>query len=208
MSSPIIAASAASMTPGRARGRFSLSYVKDTYGVPARRGMRVRVHGRDGLLTSGDGAHVRVRLDGESYSRCYHPLDVDYFDGVDPAARLARRNARIEVWNDRLNDCIDQAEYERRMTELAGDPPAVILDAGDFDDEDLHTDHDRYDRRKLRVDCPNCGRSASPLCSPHTRPVDGGWRWVGVDHQEPFCTYLTRCRGCRREYRFTTHTPQ
>ena len=60
---------------------MSLAYVRNTYGVPAKRGMRVEYCGQDnvrrrGVITSASH-HVRVRLDGEKHSRPYHPQD-DY----------------------------------------------------------------------------------------------------------------------------------
>jgi hypothetical protein len=98
-------------------GRWSLGYVKDKYSVPVKRGMRVRTEeGRDGVVTCGDGAHVRVRIDGERRSGIYHPLSLDYGDGITPAQRLAHHNARIEAWNDRLNQRITVEEYRERMT--------------------------------------------------------------------------------------------
>lgn len=54
-------------------GTLSLDYVRRYYGVPARRGMRVTCDGKPGTLTTGDGAHIRVRLDGEKHSGNYHP---------------------------------------------------------------------------------------------------------------------------------------
>lgn len=102
---------------------MSLPYIRERYGVPVKRGQRV-THGKDtGTVTSGRGAHVRVRFDGRNFSVPCHPLSLDYGDGVDPEARTARQNERIDVWNDRLNDRISGEEYVRRMNELAGDPP-------------------------------------------------------------------------------------
>lgn len=95
---------------------MSLAYIRDTYGVPVKRGQRVIHEGRDhGTVTRGDGAHVRVRFDGEQYSQPCHPLSLDYGDGVDPEAREAEHNRRIDVWNDRLNGRISEAQYVERM---------------------------------------------------------------------------------------------
>jgi hypothetical protein len=107
--------------------RWSLGPVRDRYGVPARRGRRVIAYGKPGVITCGDGHHVRVRLDGDTRSGRYHPLDVDYLDGITPQARLDHHNARIDAWNDRLNRRISYDEYAHRMSRpLAGTP-----DAGD-----------------------------------------------------------------------------
>lgn len=55
-------------------GRFSFDYVRRYYGVPAKRGMRVTVYnGQQGRITSGAGHYIRVRLDGENWSRHFHP---------------------------------------------------------------------------------------------------------------------------------------
>lgn len=51
----------------------SLDYVRRYYGVPAKRGMRVTCDGKPGVITSGAGAHIRVRLDGERHPYPYHP---------------------------------------------------------------------------------------------------------------------------------------
>jgi hypothetical protein len=95
----------------------SLNYIREKYGVPAKRGTRVTTEtGKTGVVTSGDGAHVRVRLDGEKHSGSWHPLSLDYGDGITIAAREAHRNARIDAWNDRLNGRITFAEYRERMS--------------------------------------------------------------------------------------------
>ncbi|MDX8151122.1 hypothetical protein SK069_05920 [Patulibacter brassicae] len=86
-------------------GRYSLDYVREKYGVPVKRGQRVRVskgRGAEGVVTSGDAQYVRVRLDGEKRSGRYHPLDLDYGDGVAPQDRLDAHNAAIDAWNARL----------------------------------------------------------------------------------------------------------
>jgi hypothetical protein len=84
--------------------------------VPVKRGQRVTdERGYAGIVTCGDGAHVRVRLDGEKHSGRYHPLSLDYGDGISPQARTDHQNARIDTWNDRLNGRIGFEEYRERM---------------------------------------------------------------------------------------------
>lgn len=62
----------------------SLEYVRRVYGVPARRGMRVVADGKPGVITSGAGEHIRIRLDGEKHSGHWHPTwHIDYLDGID-----------------------------------------------------------------------------------------------------------------------------
>ena len=51
---------------------MSMQWVRDYYGVPARRGMRVRVDGRPGVIT-GATHHLRVRFDGDRRSLYCHP---------------------------------------------------------------------------------------------------------------------------------------
>jgi hypothetical protein len=51
----------------------SFDYVRHAYGVPASRGMRVTVGGKGGVITRGRGAHLGIRLDGETRADRYHP---------------------------------------------------------------------------------------------------------------------------------------
>ena len=48
-------------------------YVRDRYGVPARRGARIRFEGRPGTVVAPRGAYVGIRLDGEKRIGNYHP---------------------------------------------------------------------------------------------------------------------------------------
>ncbi len=85
---------------------------------------------------------------------------------------------------------------------------ADVLEAGNFDDEDAYNlNTDAYDKRKVRVVCPHCNRTGSPLCSSKTKMFDSGWRWVGDSHKEPYSSHLTHCR-CNKKYRFTVYTGQ
>lgn len=57
---------------------MSMSYIRQTYGVPAKRGGRVEYknsNGRimPGVITSARGPYLRIRLDGDNYSLPYHP---------------------------------------------------------------------------------------------------------------------------------------
>lgn len=80
--------------------------------------------------------------------------------------------------------------------------------AGDYSDEDaFNLDTEKFDNRKIKVECPGCGALFAPLCSRLTVPIQGGMRWVGCDHREPYETWLTRHR-CGQEFTFTTYTPQ
>lgn len=84
-----------------------------------------------------------------------------------------------------------------------------MLSAYDVSDEDaINFDTDKYDRRKVKVFCPYCNGKSAPLCSSKTNQIDGGWRWVGCDHKEPYATFKTVCKHCKKEFMFTVYTPQ
>ncbi len=57
---------------------MSLDYIREYYGVPAKRGGRIRYHGRAGVITGARGPHVAVRLDGQNHAKPYHPTDLEY----------------------------------------------------------------------------------------------------------------------------------
>lgn len=62
----------------------SFDYVREHYGVPAKRGKRVIADGKPGRITSADGARIRIRLDGNKQSTLWHPTwRINYLDGVD-----------------------------------------------------------------------------------------------------------------------------
>jgi hypothetical protein len=54
-----------------------MKFIRDSYGVPARRGGRVVYTGKamatTGTITSAKGARLRVRMDGEKHTGIYHP---------------------------------------------------------------------------------------------------------------------------------------
>ena len=64
---------------------MSLKYIRDHYGVPAKRGGRVRYNGRiEGAITGSVGALLRVRMDGDGFSLKYHPTwEMEYLDKED-----------------------------------------------------------------------------------------------------------------------------
>lgn len=64
----------------------SFDYVRRAYGVPAKRGLRVTVDGRGGVITRGNGGYIMVRFDGDTHSRACHPTwRVDYSVGAGAA---------------------------------------------------------------------------------------------------------------------------
>lgn len=56
---------------------MSMAYIRNTYGVAAKRGGRVRYTGgkvpKEGTITGTSGPHVMIRLDGEKHANRYHP---------------------------------------------------------------------------------------------------------------------------------------
>jgi|JI8StandDraft_1071087.scaffolds.fasta_scaffold248454_3 hypothetical protein len=60
---------------------MSLDYIRTAYNVPAKKGGRVRYTGdctklgepKLGTITGTEGARLRIRMDGDSFSNIYHP---------------------------------------------------------------------------------------------------------------------------------------
>jgi hypothetical protein len=54
-----------------------MQYIRDAYGVPAKRGGRVEYTGngskKQGTITGARGGHVLIRLDGDKFSTGFHP---------------------------------------------------------------------------------------------------------------------------------------
>lgn len=70
---------------------MSMEYVRTYYGVPARRGLRVTVDGRPGVITRATH-YVFVRFDGLRFSRPCHPTwRIDYAPLVPSSAPAATR---------------------------------------------------------------------------------------------------------------------
>jgi hypothetical protein len=56
-----------------------MKYIRDTYKVPAKRGMRVRFQGELGTIISAPQAHLHVRIDGKKRIRICHPTwNIEY----------------------------------------------------------------------------------------------------------------------------------
>ena len=60
---------------------MGMAAVRRRYGVPAKRGMRVRVYdGRVGRITSTYGDNIYVRIDNDRHTRLFHPTwRITYF---------------------------------------------------------------------------------------------------------------------------------
>lgn len=59
---------------------MSMQYIRDAYGVPAKRGGRVRYTpygnrymAHEGVIVGSRGAHLRVRMGDEKKAGIYHP---------------------------------------------------------------------------------------------------------------------------------------
>ncbi len=68
---------------------MSIDQIRESRGVPAKVGGRVRYTGgadglaRDGTITGGVGGYLQIRLDGEKHARNYHPTwKLEYLDAA------------------------------------------------------------------------------------------------------------------------------
>lgn len=56
---------------------MGMKYIRDYYGVPAKRGGIIEYTGGKspvrGVITGADGAWLRIRLEGENWSRRFNP---------------------------------------------------------------------------------------------------------------------------------------
>ena len=50
-----------------------MDYIRLRYGVPAKRGARIKYGNAFGTITGADGGYLCIRLDGEKRSKRYHP---------------------------------------------------------------------------------------------------------------------------------------
>jgi hypothetical protein len=58
---------------------MSMAYIRRTWGVPAKRGMRIVYCGKTGVITGASGPHLRIRLDHWKRSRLFHPTwEIEY----------------------------------------------------------------------------------------------------------------------------------
>ncbi len=56
-----------------------MSYIRNHYKVPAKRGMRIRFQGREGVIT-GSAAYLRVRMDDGERVHLHPTWQVEYLD--------------------------------------------------------------------------------------------------------------------------------
>lgn len=68
---------------------MSMEYIRRNYRVPVRLGAPVRFEGKNGRVCSVNGPYVRIRLDGETKARLYHPTwHITWLEENGPATRV------------------------------------------------------------------------------------------------------------------------
>jgi len=50
----------------------ALEYIRKYFGVPAKMGMIVKYDGKTGHITGATGEYLKIKMDGERKSFCYH----------------------------------------------------------------------------------------------------------------------------------------
>lgn len=61
---------------------MGMKYIRDQYGVPAKKGRRVKFKGKPGIIVGSHGPYLRIKLDEEKKSAVYHPTwEMEYVDG-------------------------------------------------------------------------------------------------------------------------------
>lgn len=66
-----------------------------------------------------------------------------------------------------------------------------------------NSESEKFDARKLKVDCPNCGRNFAALCSKKTEFIKSTQRYFGCDDLESVSEFKTTCT-CGNDFRFAT----
>jgi hypothetical protein len=60
---------------------MGIKYIRKSYNVPAKRGMRVIANGKPGKITGANGSRLRILLDGNCRSLLWHPTwRIEYLD--------------------------------------------------------------------------------------------------------------------------------
>jgi hypothetical protein len=50
-----------------------MEYIRNYYGVPARRGVRIVFDGKEAVIVGASGPHLKVKIDGEKRAVPIHP---------------------------------------------------------------------------------------------------------------------------------------
>lgn len=60
--------------------RVGLPYIRVRFKVPARRGGRIELHGKFGVITGASGEYLLVKFDGEPAAVIVHPVEPNYVE--------------------------------------------------------------------------------------------------------------------------------
>jgi hypothetical protein len=60
--------------------RVGLPYIRVRFKVPARRGGRVELQGKFGVITGASGEYLLVKFDGEFAAVIIHPVELNYVE--------------------------------------------------------------------------------------------------------------------------------
>lgn len=87
--------------------------------------------------------------------------------------------------------------------------PDSIPDVGSWSSDELYDeDSDQWRPGRAHATCPRCGRGFRPMLARDRRVVEAGWRWVGLEYQEPFTEWMVRHGRCGALARYTIYSPQ
>jgi hypothetical protein len=53
---------------------MSMEYIRETYNVPAKKGMNVIAQGRNGVIVGSKGGYLRIKIEGEKNILSFHPV--------------------------------------------------------------------------------------------------------------------------------------
>lgn len=60
---------------------YSMQYIIDYYGVPAKIGKHVEYNGKRGVIKGARNAYLLIQLEGEKKIGCYHPTEgINYLE--------------------------------------------------------------------------------------------------------------------------------
>jgi hypothetical protein len=110
---------------------------------------------------------------------------------------LARETAR-QISDERARPII------RAVFPLAWDRFVINFAVDDYWSERS----DGPDITAMRMRCSGCRRQIAPMLLRSRITVGGGWRWVGLDYQEPYTEYFGACGWCGEPAFWIIHSPQ
>jgi hypothetical protein len=69
-----------------------MKYIRDTYHVPAKRGMRVEANGHLGRIVGAPGGYLKIKIDMHKKPELYHPTwHMIYFTDDDTITFMGER---------------------------------------------------------------------------------------------------------------------